>query len=292
METKNNQKYNNIILIPTDFSPVCDNAIEHGIELAGFLHYNVCILHVINRETKSKLKKEDLDIRYIEEKLNGYKIRFSGEGKPGIQTRAVEGSIFSVISEVAAEIKANLMVLGTHGKKGLQYLFGSYALKVVLESPVPVIVVQKKTFGDGYHNIVIPINTDTEARQTVQWAQLMAKLFKTPIHLFVSFEKDTVLHGRLKIITAQITEEFDKNEVPYKITWADQAGNFTNQIISYAVVSNSDLIMIMTRPQADLPGFSFAGWDEKLMFNDAQIPVMCLNPLDLGTYYWEWIDTY
>ena len=40
--------------------------------------------------------------------------------------------------------------------------------------------------------------------------------------------------------------------------------------------------MIMTMPGEDVPGFNFSAWNERLMFNEAQIPVMCVNPIELG----------
>lgn len=292
METNKEAKYKNIVLIPTDFSPVCDNAIQHGVELAKSLKYKVFILHVINRETKSKLKKEDLDLTYIEDKLAAIQKRYQSEYQIDIETQAIEGSIFTVINEVAASIKANLMVLGTHGKKGLQHLFGSFALKVVLESPVPVVVVQKKSFQNGYRKVVFPISNDVEPRQKVQWAMMISKLFNARIHLFRSLEKESSLNGRLEIITQQITTEFDTNKIPYEICVAENPGDFAEQVLSYAVINHADLIMIMTRPNSDLPGFSLSGWDEKLMFNEAQIPIMCINPVELGTYYWEWITPF
>jgi len=292
MENNNNTKFNNVVLIPTDFSEVCDNAVHHGVELAGYLKYKVCILHIVNRETKSKLKKEDLDISYIESKLRDYKDKYEKEFGVQIETRHVEGSIFREINDLAIEIKANLMILGTHGKKGLQHLFGSYALKVVLESPVPVIVVQHKSFGKGYKNIVFPINNDVEPRQKVQWAKLMVKLFDTRIHIFRSLEKDAVMNNRLEIITKQITDIFDEDKLEYSLKITDKPGDFADQVLSYAVTNNAELIMIMTRPNMDMPGFSLSGWDERLMFNDAQIPVMCINPVELGTYYWEWITPF
>jgi len=280
------------VLIPTDFSEVCDNAVNHGVELARSLKYKVTILHVINRETKSKLKKEDMDISYIEKKLTDYKKRYETGSGVQIDTMHVEGSIFSVINEVAINIKANMMVLGTHGKKGLQHLFGSFALKVVLESPVPVIVVQKKSFGDGYKEIVFPVSNDVEPRQKVQWAKLMAKLFDAKVIIFQSLEKDPVMNNRLDIITRQITDIFDESKLEYSVNIAGKTTDYADQVLSYAVTNNANMIMIMTRPNIDLPGFSLSGWDERLMFNDAQIPVMCINPVEIGTYYWEWIGTF
>ncbi len=291
METKEKKdaKYEKIVMIPTDFSEVCDNAIHHGVELAQSLHYNVCILHVINKETKSFLKKEQLSLDYVNEKLNEYKSRYEKETGVTVNTISREGSIFEVINEIAAEINAHMMILGTHGKLGLQHLFGSYALRVVLDSPCPVVVVQKRSFGNGYHKIIFPITNDLEVRQKVQWALLMAKLFNSKFLVYIANEKDPDLKNRLNIITHQITEIFDEKNVGYEIESAEKPGDFGKQIVSSAITHQSDLIMIMTIPQIDNPGFSVAGWDETMMFNEAQIPVMCINPTIIGKYYYEWI---
>jgi nucleotide-binding universal stress UspA family protein len=268
---------------------VCDNAVQHGIELASSLKYKVCILHVVNRETRSKLRKEDEDISSIEMKLLAYKKKFEKKFGVEIETKWVKGNLFSRIKKVAEDLKVNLMILGTHGKKGLQHLFGSYALKVVLESPVPVIVVQKKSFGKGYKNIVFPVSNDVESRQEVQWARLIAKLFQAKLHIFRSREKDPVMNDRLEIITRQLTGVFSGEKVKYLVKVADKPGNFADQVISYAAANNADLIMIMTRPNIDIPGFSLSGWDERLMFNEAQVPVMCINPVEISSYYWDWV---
>ncbi len=282
------QKYNKIVLIPTDFSEVCGNAISHGVKLAKFLGYSVCILHIINKETKAALKKKNVGVDYVEWRLREYKKYYEKKYNVDIDTLAMEGSIFSTISEVATKIKANLMILGTHGKKGLQHVFGSYALKVVIESPIPVVVVQKRSFKEGYQNIVFPVSNDVESRQAVQWAKLMATLFNAKIHMFLCPEKDAGLKTRLSIITKQITDIFDEENIPYGVTTAYKSSNFAEEVIAYSVTVHADLVMIMTRPNIDVPGFSLASWDERLMFNEAQIPVMGINPIELGYHYYEW----
>lgn len=290
METteKKEAQHEKIVMIPTDFSEVCDNAIQHGVELAQSLKYNICILHVINRETKSFLKKEHLSLDYVNDRLKEYQEKYSASGVM-VETIAREGSIFDVINEVAAEVKAHMMILGTHGKQGLQHLFGSFALRVVLDSPCPVVVVQKRSFGNGYHKIIFPITNDLEVRQKLQWALLMAKIFDSRFLLFVANEKDADLSKRLQVITQQITKVFDENKIAYEIETAGKPNDFGKQVVSCAVTHRSDMIMIMTIPQISNPGFSVAGWDETMMFNDAQIPVMCINPTIVGKFYYEWI---
>jgi len=279
--------HNKVILIPTDFSEVCGNAISHGVKLAHSMGCKVCILHVINKETKAYLKKKDVDAGYIDTRLKEYKRYYEKKYSVTMETMAVEGSIFEVINQVAKDMKATLMVLGTHGKKGLQHVFGSYALRVVIDSPVPVIVVQRRHFRHGYNNIVFPISNELEPRQKVQWTATISKLFNSKIHLFRAIESDAMLNSRLEIITSQITKVLDEKALPYSITIAQKPGDFAKQILTYSAKNFADLIIIMTEPNYDFQGFSYSKWSEALMFNDAQIPVMCINPFKLGTYYYE-----
>jgi nucleotide-binding universal stress UspA family protein len=289
-KVKNKFRYNNVILIPTDFSEVCNNAIQHGVELAQFLNYKVCILHVIDRKTEAQLEKDHLVKESIEQKLKAYVELYEKQFPVMIDTLTREGNLFKVIGQVATEIKANLMVMGTHGKQGLQHLFGSHALKVVLDSPCPVVVVQKRSFGEGYHKIVLPVSGDIEPRQAVEWVLLMSQLFNSKILIYQSHEPDSSLNNRLNIITRQITEIFKEKNIIYEIKLAEKTTDYSSQVISYAVKNLADMIMIMTMPAIDLTGFSFSAWDERMMFNEAQIPVMCINPIELGDYYYEWMN--
>lgn len=47
---------NNIILVPTDFSELCMNALKQAVDLAYNLNYKVVLLHVINSDTVAYFK--------------------------------------------------------------------------------------------------------------------------------------------------------------------------------------------------------------------------------------------
>jgi nucleotide-binding universal stress UspA family protein len=275
-----------IILVPTDFSEVCNNASDHGAEMAAYLGYSLYLVHIINKDTKSWLKKENLDYIDLEERLKkaaaGYKDKF------GIETGyiAAEGSIFSSISEIIEKEDADLVVLGTHGKSGFQHLIGSYALKVVSGSSAPVIVVQKRSFEEGYKNIVFPIADYMEDRQKVNWAVYLAKTFKSHIHLFQKYETDPIFLSRIEIITRQIVDEFEKREVKFTVTASEKNINYADQILDYSAAARADLIMIMTETEVPAPDLNISPWVEKLLFNSAQIPVLCMNPLALSKFYY------
>lgn len=283
---KNAIERNNIVLVPTDFTPVGQNAIDHGVVAAEVLNFKLVILHVINRETRANLGKENPG-KAVEEKLKSIANVIKSRSKIQVEHIYREGSIFEVISDVANEIKANVMVLGTHGKKGIQHITGSYAMKVITESPVPVIVVQKRRPNpNGFGKIVFPISLYTEARQQVFYAIVNSVLFNSEIMIYRQKSTDPADIAKLNIITGQIEEEFQKNDVRYSLSQADHTRNFTSQLLDYAVSNSADMIMMMTDSNLESPNFDTSSWSEKMIYNVAQIPVFCINPMYLGQIYY------
>lgn len=277
---------NNIVLVPTDFSTVGENAIEHAVTVASVLKFKVVVLHVINRETRSKLGDEKA-VKAVEDKLRAIVKDIKAKSKVKAEYLFREGSIFDVIHEVASDIKANLMILGTHGKKGIQHITGSYAMKVITQSPVPVIVVQKRKINpNGYERIIFPISLYTESRQQVFYAIVNSILFKSEILIYKQKSTDPGAISQLDIITRQIEEQFVKNKVKYSVAQADFTRNFTAQLLDYAVSTSADMIMMMTDSNIG-SNFETSSWSEKMIYNVAQIPVFSINPVYLGRIYYE-----
>lgn len=282
-------KLNDLILVPVDFTETAENAIAHAVQMAATLKYNLHLFHVINRESRIELRKKDEDRNDILKKLNSLGEKYTSGTDVVFYVSAHDGSIFNEIEESLNTTGAKLMVMGTHGKKGLQYIFGSDALKVVTKSPVPVIVVQERNFGDGYNKIVFPVNDFTENRQQVQWALHIAQKFDSEILIFVQKETDSALETKNTVVTQQIVEAFDNEKIKYRIFESEKVSNYTEQLLEFAAEERADLITIMTDSDAYSPDFPIAGWDEKLMFNAMQIPVMCINPKELNQVYFRYV---
>ncbi|HOY32261.1 MAG TPA: universal stress protein [Bacteroidales bacterium] len=277
----------NLILVPTDFSEVCDNAIIYGAELAKILGFDLCILHIIDKKTKAVLKKENAGMIEIAVKLDNIAKATSKKYGIGVKSIAEEGDIFTGIGKIAAKLKVNLMILGTHGKVGLTQKFGmSFAKKVIATVPVPVIVVHEAaSIGKGFKNIIFPVSTTAEVRQKVKWSILIAKTFKSTIHLFQlnqnAEEDKKIMQNYLR----QITKEFDKENIKYTHATADKKISFAKQVQDYAHEVNADLITVMIN--LDVLNFKFGPYDEKIMFNPYEIPVMCINPVKTKFEYWK-----
>jgi nucleotide-binding universal stress UspA family protein len=270
-------KMNKIILVPTDFSEVCENAMNQAAAAARYLKYNLALLHVIDKNTKAQLKKSHEDERFVENKLKSLAEKIKTDYGVTTETHALEGDIFSTIGLVAKDLGASLMYLGTHGKVGMQKVTGSFALKVVTSSPVPVVVVQKRPFTEGYKKIVLPITSDAGPWEKTTWASFIAKNFGAHIHIYRIDSPG--LDETVKIITTH----FDKEGVKYTISKAD-GSNFSKSVIDYATTNVTDMIMIMTNPDKSFTKFILGSYDEEMIFNTSQIPVMCINP---RKYNWE-----
>ena len=272
-----------IILVPTDFSEVCGNAINQAAGAAKHLQYKLVLLHVIDKNTKSFLKNEGQSADYVDKQLESIAANVISEFGIEVDTIAREGDIFTTISEVATDVDASIMYLGTHGKVGMQKLTGSYALKVVTSSPVPVTVVQKRQFDGPYREIVFPITSDSGIWEKTEWAVHIAKQFKATIKIY------QMAGEVIDKAVAGISSHFHKNDVKYTIDVAPRSSGFSKQVIDFATANNCDMILIMTNPEKGLTSFILGSYDEEMIFNTSQIPVMCVNPRD---YNWKKIVPY
>jgi len=267
---------NPVFLVPTDFSEVCANAAQRAASLAKDYNYKVVLLHVIDKNTLNELKKEGKGMEWIDQRLQELAQALVREHVIQVETMAREGDIFTTIAEVAEDLKASLIFLGTHGKVGLQKITGSFALKVVTSSETPTIVIQKRPFGKGLGKIVMPITSDAGPWAKTKWAASIAKEFNSTIHIF------HLPGDEMEDVITMLTNHFQVNGVRFELETADKSGNFTKQVLDYATAENADMILIMTNPDKSLKTFLLGSYDEDIIFNASQIPVMCINPRDFN----------
>lgn len=136
------------ILIPTDGSPCADLAVGEGLALAVALGSEVTILHVV--EEPISLYTDTLvyptGLRQVLHEVGVEVLRSAAElaEAKGVDARVelVErGTSARSILEAAED--ADLIVIGTHGRRGFDRLvFGSVAESVLRRSPVPCLAVR------------------------------------------------------------------------------------------------------------------------------------------------------
>jgi nucleotide-binding universal stress UspA family protein len=141
------------ILFCTDFSESSHHAFRYALSLAKAFQAKLIIFHV----SPEPVHPEQLSIYLPPEKLEELKSSQKKELDEALATHYVqemtgfkdyqvifkEGEPFLEIIQLARRESVDLIVMGTHGRTGLDHvLFGSTAEKVVRKSPCPVMTVR------------------------------------------------------------------------------------------------------------------------------------------------------
>jgi nucleotide-binding universal stress UspA family protein len=138
------------ILVPTDFSPQADHAIEYACSLASQLDATIHLLSVVGvpalgvPELGAAMAASVVDsmIDDNQRALDNLAEQCREHSKVG-EVLLRTGDARDVITQTARELNADLIVMGTHGRRGLsRALLGSVAEYVVRTSPVPVLTVR------------------------------------------------------------------------------------------------------------------------------------------------------
>jgi nucleotide-binding universal stress UspA family protein len=139
-------------LVPIDLSEYANQALDYAINLAGKLDARLTLLHVIQIPFGGADMGVTLPYTYIQDleaeimqSMESCLARVTAAGLEG-EIVVVHGVPFHEILETAKTQQVDLVVMGTHGRTGLQHiLLGSVAEKVVRLAPCPVLVARQPT---------------------------------------------------------------------------------------------------------------------------------------------------
>ncbi|GAB3693665.1 universal stress protein [Halorubrum pallidum] len=138
------------ILVPTDGSPASDAAIEHALDLAAQYDARVHALYVVDGSAYSSLEAgAELVVEALEDEGAAATDRVAAAAaEAGIdcETTVTTGTAYQSIRDYVEENDIDVIVMGTHGRKGLdRYLLGSVTERVVRTADVPVLTVRQPT---------------------------------------------------------------------------------------------------------------------------------------------------
>jgi nucleotide-binding universal stress UspA family protein len=146
------------ILLPHDGSELSDEAVDHGIALARSVKAKLTVMHVVahhnlvlDEGVSSKLVQklesdyENLAKKNAEALLDKVTARAKAGGVESASLVVVGDEPYKEIIDKAGELGCDLVVMASHGRRGLEgLLLGSETVKLLTHSRIPVLVVRHR----------------------------------------------------------------------------------------------------------------------------------------------------
>lgn len=259
------------LMILTDFTAASTVAAAHCYQLASPGKTDVLALHVVS-------DNEDIDWA---EKKTAEQIRGLVNYDADIPFTALASAqnLFSGLNTWLDDQKVALTFMATHGKKDIQFITGSYALKLILNAEAPIVVVQQKTSLRPYRHILLPIFNYQAGMQFHEEALLfIIKHFDAKITLMTpaannQLEKDE-MDRAIEQIKALVANNISGIDVK---TGKETEKKFAKEVITTASELHCDLmaVIIASRHHRELSerGKKFF---QSLITNEQALPVLCL----------------
>jgi nucleotide-binding universal stress UspA family protein len=277
----------NKIIITTDFSETSLLAIKHGAFLAQFTKGEIYLLHIITKhwekfnvfEPSISLENVEKASNAVEKKLEELAGDIRKEYGINITTVVNSGNPTTEIVKFAKEIKADLIVMGTHGYSAWEDLtIGSNALKVITKSPCPVLTMSQFASNLGYHKIILPIDTSEHTRHKVVLAIELAKQFTSQIYAIGLLSGDEgSKKPAMEVMLHQVETAATKAGIVCKTELHENVKNRAIETVNFCEKVDGDLIAIMTDQDSEISGF-FLGNYALQVIHHSKVPVLSIKP--------------
>ena len=193
------------ILVPTDFSATSDAALAHARRLAIQFGARIHLVHAFEdpyaraafaAEVYAPLPESMRDemIRKVRQQLVE-RLTFGAPPVDGT-SEVVTGTTAESIVDYARFIDADLIVMGTHGRRGMAHLLlGSVAERVVRTASCPVLTVRRVPDSAGVTRILVPTDFSANSDEALEYAVMLAGRCGASVQLLHVLDDPFVAEG-------------------------------------------------------------------------------------------------
>lgn len=225
------------ILVPTDFSPIADNALNYAIEIAAEIHSEILLFHCysfhrkIDRDWNFPDDKQPY-VRSIERKMNFTRGKFSEKLKEKgveITTGIEEENVTSLFTWMVEKYDISLIIMGSKGVSGLEkIIFGSVAATALENAKVPVLVVPPNYPFLPIKQIVLATDLNQTSPDLLEPLRNLAFSFTAKV-TFLNVDTNAKVESPKKNDLDLVDVETDFVEVPLSVSVNQSINAFINQ---------------------------------------------------------------
>lgn len=244
------------ILVPTDMSDFAGQAIRYAALLRDRLGSRITLMYA--DETYFPMDVLEIPLGYyleqapaaktkLQEKLSEYAAHWFPDG--GVETTVAQDVPARAIVQTAREMRADLIVMGTHGRRGWRRaLLGSVTETVLHETDRAVITVTPGILADNQipeiRTIVCPVNFTYIARESLHHACALAAAFHA--ELVVVYVAEGVEPPQLPEVESAFNLWVDpavRGQAQYRLCLVSE-GDPAERVLAVARDESADLIVI------------------------------------------------
>ena len=293
------------LLVPYDFSRTGRQALEYALKLGTRFGAKIHVLHVselippyaVELSANVPLKQLQARLEKVLAELEAKVLASSGKkGKP-VSLEITTGVAIKTILQHIKKQKPDLVVVGTHARKGVRHLLlGSTAEKIVRHSPSPVFIVKQKDHWPP-KNILFPADFSTTSKQALKEAIRFAKICKAKVDLVhIVNMKDIIPYAQrsnnpanYKEILASVESHayqemvrLTKNISSVNIKKHVSEGASAEEIVRFSKKRKNDLIVVPTHGHTGLAHL-FMGSTAEAIVRNSKVNVLTFCPEKMKT---------
>jgi len=269
------------IVVGIDFQNQSYAAMKFAVNMALKVDSNVVLVFVKKHDRSKDIfqRPKDKVEEEAKERFNQLIDKYTHQiSKDRIICKIVEGKISEELESQASKNRAEMIVIGTHGRTGLKLFNTSGAFQIVENTTIPVV-----TIKDGAHintdikTILVPIDASLESRQKVPFTVRLARIFNAEIHMLAMY------HSKMKIVqeniisyTKQAAEYLEDNSVDFVVK-SIETDDIVRTTINYSEEIDADIIASMSTQLASTSNLWKGSFAEQLI-SRSHIPVLNVQP--------------
>ncbi len=278
----------NQILVAIDRSAMAAEALKRAISIAKEKDAQLIVMHVIEPFFIESPFLQAIDEEEIKKQVTEQIDQLNSEADLKYILFVESGSAASSITLKAQKTKADLLVIGTHGKDDINSnYFGSTTLKIIQKTHIPVLIVKNEA-KSTYKKILAPTNLSDYSKESILFANT---LFNTSsmkyLYAFVTVDELQALRYRISI---EQKDKFKKELLLDAETalakFVKEVGNGEMALIGYRASINEDLLAYITKDQSDLLVLGSKGVDNlnSFVFGSTASYLVQSSPTDVLVY--------
>jgi nucleotide-binding universal stress UspA family protein len=269
------------IIVPVDFSKHSEYALETGAALAKQHNSELIVMHMLemsesifSASSAERGEENAFMLMVANKKFEAFLDQPYLEGLE-VTPMVKYHKVLKEVAEVAADVRADLIVMGSRGHSDHDGVFtGSNTEKVVRYSNTPVLVIKSKPKSVNFEHIVLATDFSEESVPAV----------KKALELLIELgQKTTLLHINSPNLTFLSTDEIDEKIATFlklaKLNESDVTiarisdHNVEDGVSNFARKQQADAIAMITHGRKGLSHF-FGGSISEDVVNHSKLPVI------------------